>query len=85
MRFNPPASYLEYIRQNGDVTIVEMTSILVATFSFLTFKRNHLERPATSQIKITILKSELKNFKWRIQYNNQEQDFLVKRDHHIEF
>ena len=48
---NPPASYPEYTRRSGDVTVVGMRSILVATFFFLTFERNHLERPATSLIK----------------------------------
>ena len=46
--FNSPASYPEYTRRNEDVTVVGMTSILVATFSFLTPERNHLESPATS-------------------------------------
>ena len=30
-----PASYPEYTRRNRDVPVVAMTSILVATFSFL--------------------------------------------------
>ena len=49
--FDPLASYPEYTHRNGDVTVVGMTSILVATFSFLTSERNHLARPATSQIE----------------------------------
>ena len=48
---NPPASIPEYTCRSGDVTVVGMANMLVATFSFLTFERNHLERPATSQIK----------------------------------
>ena len=47
-RFNPPTSSPECIRRNGNVTVVEMMSILLATFSFLTPERNHLERPAPS-------------------------------------
>ena len=48
---SPLSSYPEDTRRNGDVTVVGMSSILVATFSFLTPERNHLERSATSQIK----------------------------------
>ena len=48
---NPPASYPEYTHRNGDVNVVGMTTILVETCSFLTPEQNHLERPATSQIK----------------------------------
>ena len=50
IHLKPPASYPEYTRRNGDVTVVGMTSILVATFSFLTPERIYLERPATSRI-----------------------------------
>ena len=46
-----PASYPEYTRRNRDVPVVAMTSILVATFSFLIPEWNHSEKPATSQIQ----------------------------------
>ena len=46
-----PASYPEYTCRNADVPVVGMTSILFATFSFLTPERNHLEGPETSRIE----------------------------------
>ena len=54
--FNPPASYPEYTRR--EFTVVGMTSILVATFSFLMNKIGYLTKTLRNMFHV---KPQLQN------------------------